>query len=349
MPHTEPVKRLVAGVMAALAVLAGSGCGRAVGGAAVPAAPGADAGFFFSGPVPVYGQTVGESDLATLAYLRALRRIDVCALIRPEALAKIGEIRSVGTLFALDECDTEIKLPGRADRRLVTVQLDLTRADRPVSFRAGDAEVYESAPGSCEFLTPLDLSRLPGAMRLRKPDQPFVRIGLIGESDCDVTRKVVGAIAAGIAGAPLPPRDAAAVYPSALAERDPCEVLPAIAGELDHWDIGRSTPYRCDFAVWRDGLPAVMSMRLSLEPKIVEVVTEGTDHRTVDGTDVYLDPTFCSAVVFVGPPMQRRLPGGDFVDVDNVVVRPAVVVDSGGGDCAPVVDVAGSAAKLYQR
>jgi hypothetical protein len=48
--------------------------------------------------------------------------------------------------------------------------------------------------------------------------------------------------------------------------------------------------------------------------------------------------------------MQRRLAGGDFVDVANVVVRPAVVVDSGAAGCAgtnAVVDVAAAAAKLY--
>jgi hypothetical protein len=51
--------------------------------------------------------------------------------------------------------------------------------------------------------------------------------------------------------------------------------------------------------------------------------------------------------VFVGPPLQRRTIGGSYVDVANVVVRPAVVVDSGTRDCGPVVDVAGTAATLF--
>jgi hypothetical protein len=126
-------------------------------------------------------------------------------------------------------------------------------------------------------------------------------------------------------------------------------LLSAIAGEVDNWDIGSSRPYRCDFGMWRAGLPEVVALRLTLEPKIVDIVTDGADHRTIDGADIYLDPTFCSAVSFVGPPMQRRLSGGDFVDVDNVVVRPAVVVDSGGGDCDPVLEVAAQAAHLYGR
>jgi hypothetical protein len=45
--------------------------------------------------------------------------------------------------------------------------------------------------------------------------------------------------------------------------------------------------------------------------------------------------------------MQRKLVGGDFVDGGDVVIRPAVVVDSGGKDCDVVTDVATAAAKLY--
>jgi hypothetical protein len=51
--------------------------------------------------------------------------------------------------------------------------------------------------------------------------------------------------------------------------------------------------------------------------------------------------------VVVGPPLQRRTIGGSYVDTTNVMVRPAVVVDSGTGDCQPVVDVAGTAARLF--
>jgi len=346
MTHTEPVKRLVAGLAAVLLLV--SGCGRVLDGAAEPVGRAAVSASFFAGDIATYGQTVSNSDRAALAYLRALRRVDVCALISPDALAKIGEIRSIGTLFELDECDAEIKMPDRPNFRLVTVELALTQTTAAPAFMAGNTAVYESAAGSCEYLIPLNLNRLPGAPRLRKPNQPYLRIGLIGEPDCGVTRKLVSAIAAAVPAAALPPRDAAAIYPVALADRDPCEVLGAVGADVDHWDIGRSTPYQCEFGIWRDGYPDVVSMRVALEPKIVDVVTEGADHRRTDaGADLYLDRTFCSAVVFVGPPMQRRLPGGDFVDVGDVVVRPAVSVDSGGGDCEPVLGVANAAAKVF--
>jgi hypothetical protein len=346
------VKRLVAGLVAVFVVLLiVTGCGRYVDGSARAGARSADPSFFFAGEVSVYGQTVSNTATIALAYLRALRRIDVCGLVDRQVLAKVGEISSLGTLYAFDECDVEVKLPGEAARRFVSIELSLARTDQPVAFRAGGTPIYQTAGGSCEYLMPLDLSHLPGATKLRKPDQPYVRVGMIGAQDCELTKKIVAAIAERVSASALPARDGAAVYPSPLAERDPCEVLSVIAGDVDHWDVSRTRPYQCEFGMWRDGYPDVVSMRLSLEPKIVDIATADRQHRTSGGgADIYLDPTFCSAITFVGPPMQRRLAGGDFVDVANLVVRPAVIVDSGEAGCADtdlLVDVAGTAAKLY--
>ena len=177
---TEPMKRLVTGLMAAILL---AGCAQNVDGRALTGYPAADPAFFFADEVPTYGQTVSNSDTIALAYMRAMRRLDVCGFLDPGALAKIGEISSVGTLYALDECDAEIKLPGVPDRKLVSVALDLTRTEEPVAFRSAGVAVYESARGSCEYLMPLDLSRLPGAQPLRKPYSPFLRVGFVGEQN----------------------------------------------------------------------------------------------------------------------------------------------------------------------
>jgi hypothetical protein len=333
-------------VLAAALVL--TGCARQVDGNATTGPREVDQAYFFAGQVPVYGQTVSANDVTALAYLRAMRRIDVCGLLNRESLAKIGEIGSVGTLYALDECDIDVKMPGRSIRRFVSVEVTLTRVtDTPVAFRAGGVPVYEAYPGSCDYVMPLDLSGLPGAHPLRKPDQPYLRIGLIAEDSCDFTRKVVQAIATRLASSPLPARDAVAQYPTALAERDPCQVLSALGPDVDHWDISRSRPYECDFAIFRAGFADVVPMQLSLEPQLVEVATDGRNRQDRDGIELYVDQAFCSAVAFVGAPMQRKMVGGDFVGVGNVVIRPAVVVDSGGENCDAVADVAVAAAKLY--
>ena len=101
-----------------------------------------DPAYFFAGEVPTYGQTVSPNDVIVLAYLRAMRRIDPCGLVTRDAMAKIGEIGSVGTLFALEECDVDIKVPGETERRYATFEVTLAPADdarvalRAATFRS---------------------------------------------------------------------------------------------------------------------------------------------------------------------------------------------------------------------
>jgi hypothetical protein len=346
------VKRLMACLsVLSLAALVVSGCVRHVDGAGSAGSRDVDPGFFFAGDVPVYGQTVSGNDKNALAYLRAMRRIDVCGFADRQSLAKVGEIASVGTLYALDECDVEIKLPGDAAGRFFSVELTLARAQGAPAFRVGEIPVYRTAAESCVYQLPLDLSTLPGATRLRKPDQPYLKVGLIGTPDCGLAKKLVTAIAERATSGPLPARDGASAYPMPLAERDPCEMLAALGADVDHWDVDRTRPYECEFGIWRDGDPEVLSILVALEPKIVDIATAGKQMRSSGGVDIYLNPDFCSAVAFVGPPMQRRLAGGDFIDVANLVVRPAVVVDGGetGGamGCDAAVEISSTAAKLY--
>jgi hypothetical protein len=142
----------------------------------------------------------------------------------------------------------------------------------------------------------------------------------------------------------LPVRDALAAYPSVLAERDPCQVLSVVA-DVERWDVVRSRPYECNFGVSRGR--DVVPVKVSLEPKNYDLATETREHRERDGVELLVDQTFCSAVAFVGGPMRRKLLGGDFVGTGDVVIRPAVVVDSGGEHCDVVNDVATAAAKLY--
>jgi hypothetical protein len=337
---------MLTGLLAAMVVL--TGCTRQIDGAAAVGPREVDPAYFFAGEIPVYGQSVSPSDVTALAYLRAMRRIDPCGLLNRDALSKIGEIGSVGTLFALDECDMDIKMPGQSNRRFASIELTWTRVTgTPVAFRAGQAPVYAAFPGSCEYLLPLELSRLPGAQPLHKPDQPFLRIGLIAEENCDIAQRLVRAVAPRIESSQLPVRDAVATYPAALAERDPCQVLSVVGGEVDHWDINRTRPYECDFGIWRNGFPEVVPMQVTLEPQIVDIATDGRERRDRNGVEIYIDTAYCSAIAFVGAPMQRKLVGGDFVDTGAMVIRPAVVVDSGGQNCDAVADVAVAAAKLY--
>jgi hypothetical protein len=333
-------------VTAVLAISALTGCSRDVDGVAAMGSREVDPAYFFAGDIPTYGQRLNPDEVITLAYLRAMRRIDPCGLLSRDALAKIGEIGSVGTLFTLDECDIDIKVPGEANRRYASIEVILNRtAGWPVAFLAGGLPVYESYPGSCDYLLPLNLSLLPGAQPLRQPDQPFVRVGLIADDNCEFAQRLARAIAPTVESSRLPVRDAVAAYPSALAEKDPCQVLSVVAAEVERWDVIRSSPYECNFGISRGN--DVVPIQVSLQPKMYDLATETRQRRVRDGIELLVDQTFCSAVAFVGGPMQRKLLGGDFVATGDVVIRPAVVVDSGGEHCDVVTDLATAAAKLY--
>jgi hypothetical protein len=342
------VVRLLTGTVTALltAALMLTGCSRTLEGTAAMGPREVDAAYFFAGDIPTYGQRLNPDEVTTLAYLRAMRRIDPCGLLTRDSLAKTGEIGSVGTLYALNECDVDIKVPGEAHHRYASIEVILNRmVGQPVAFLAGGLPVYESYPGSCDYLLPLNLSLLPGAQPLRQPDQPFVRVGLIAEENCDLAQRLARAIAPAVESPWLPVRDAVAVYPSPLAERDPCQVLSVVAAEVERWDVTRSRPYKCNFGISRGN--DVVPIQVSLQPKMYDISTETRQQRNRDGVALFIDLRYCSAVAFVGTPMRRKLLGGDFVGTGEIVIRPAIVVESGGAHCDVVTDVATAAAKLY--
>jgi hypothetical protein len=189
------------------------------------------------------------------------------------------------------------------------------------------------------------LDRLPGARPSNTALQPFLTVGLIGPQDCDLSARIADALAIHLATAPLPARDAAATYWSRLAERDPCEVLAVLRDPVAQWDVPRSGPYGCRFEIVRAGRTVPLHVRL--EPQVVEVATEARSRIDRQGAEIYVDPVSCSAISFVDEPLQRKVIGSGYVDVGQVVIRPAVVVDSDGGDCEVVSDVVTEAARLY--
>jgi hypothetical protein len=218
-------------------------------------------------------------------------------------------------------------------------------------FSVEGLPVREAYAGACEFLVPLDLGLLPGASPLFGPEQPQLRVEMVAESDCGVVRRVTSAIASGVAGSPLPVRDGAAAYTTPLAERDPCEVLTTLADdEIGYWNIPGSGPYRCEFGIARNTDEEAVPMVLSLRPRVVDAGMDGREVVRSGDVEVYLDRESCSALVFVGPELRRRLGNGDLVDTGDVRIRPAIDVASGEGSCTGttlVEQVAARAAALY--
>jgi hypothetical protein len=305
-----------------------------------------DPGYFFAGTVPLYGQSPSADDTAHLAYLRALRRIDVCGLLNRDMMAEIGEIHSVGTLYALNECDIDVKVSGVSPRKFVAVELTMTGdPGATVAFRVGDTPVYGEAPDSCVYAVPLPLSKLPGAAQLRSPEQPLVKVGLITEQDCGLAQRIALALAERVTTRPLPARDALAAYPATVAERDACQVMTVVGARVEHWDINAQEPYACRFSI-RAG-PGMLGLQVHLQPELVDAATEGLERRERDGVEIFVDHSFCSALSFVGAPMQRRLAAGGYLPAGHLVIRPALVVDIGGDNCEEAAAVVARGARLY--
>ncbi|MGB3482571.1 MAG: hypothetical protein WBB07_10210 [Mycobacterium sp.] len=344
------MQRVLAALFGAALVL--SGCAHYLPGVATIGASGDEQAAFFEGDPPTYGQQVSSADEIRLAYLRALRRLDVCGLVNQQSLARIGEIRLMGTLFAFDECDVEVKVAGNPWPSVITATVELAEAQGPEVLREQGIPVLESYPGACEYLVPLGLSDVPGASPLAGPEQPYLRVGMASEFDCDMVRRVASVVAARVADVPLPVRDGAAAYTTALAERDPCEILTALEGYvIDQWSISAGTPYRCAFGLGRDRGAATMPITVSLRPRVVDISTAGRGLIRVGDVEVYLDRDGCSALVFVGPDLQRRRGNGALVDTGDLRIRPAVDVAGGQGNCTGqtlVQEVAAAAADLFR-
>lgn len=340
------MRRVLALVGAALVL---TGCAQHLDGAATPGPRDGDPAYFFAGAAPTYGQPVGRLDAARLAYLQALRRIDVCGLVDQRRLAKVGEIQSLGTLFVFDQCDVEVKTPGRAIARFVSASVELAQPEGPEVARVDGVPVREAYAGSCEYLVPINLAVLPGAGPLSGPEQPQLRISMVAETGCDGVPQVAEVIAENLTRSALPVRDGLAAYTTELAERDPCEVLPEL--EVGYWDIAGSSAYRCVFGVARAADPEAVPMVVGLRPRVVDVSVEGRELVETDGAEVYLDRERCTALVFVGPQLQRRLGNGNLVDTGaELQISPAVEVTSGEADCTGstlAAEVAARAARLY--
>ncbi|GAS99531.1 uncharacterized protein RMCC_6496 [Mycolicibacterium canariasense] len=299
-----------------------AGCVRVVD--PVPLAAGPDSGFFFAGSVPTYGHPVSPAEHNRLAYLRALRRVDPCGLLTRESLAKIGEIGAVGTMFAFDECDVDIKMAGATARRYISVAVELSTLDH----------------AACQYVAPLLLSRLPGAPPLPGPVQPVLRITPITDQPCDFA-DTVGRSTGPLPEADRPPiRDGVGVYPVRLAERDPCEIVPTLSSA--RWDIGASRAHMCALTL-TDGT----AIRLTLQPQLFEPESDNRLRQSRDGVVAFVDTQLCAASVFLGPPMLRKLLGGDYLQPGDVVIRPAVTVESTPPRCGTVTGIAVAAAKLF--
>jgi hypothetical protein len=338
------MKRLVAGLLGVLLVVVG--CARATDGSAVAGPRDVDPAAFFAGAVPTYGQSLTDRELATRAYLRAMRRLDPCGFTTREALARLGEVLSAGTMFEFTSCELEVKVPGTADPKLVSVMVAMADvgADSPV-FTVGDRPVYPYYDATCGLQVPLPLDELPGAPVQSGHQRPYLQLAeLIAESGCDFIEEFAKALVVALDPMHLPLRDALAVYPVRAAEQDPCAVLGMLDG-VTAWDAGAEMPYLCAFTLSRDR--SDVDVRLVLRPRSPKDSAGDFLLEERDGVEVYVGNEYCAAIAFVGDELDRRTSGGASVGMGEWATAPAASVNVDAPHCDVATDVAVAAAKAF--
>lgn len=346
--HTCLVKRLVAGLLGVLVVVAG--CAHVMPGAPVAGPRDPDPAAFFAGEPPMYGQVLDDERVAVQSYLRALRRTDPCGFTTPSALARIGEIGSTGTTFDFNHCELDVKVPGDADPKIVSVIVGMAPiGDEDPVFTVGDLPVYPYDDVYCGLQMPLPLAEQPGAPPLNTPDQPVLQLAeQIAEQGCEFIEELAKAVAVNVIAfdpARLPARDALAVFPVRAAERDPCAVLGGLDG-VAAWDADMTQPYACAFTLSRDGVD--VDVQLLMKPRSPKSSEGGYFKEERDGAEVYVGHEYCSAIAYLGDPMQRRTTAGEAIDMGEWATAPAVTVNVDAPHCDVAAEVAVAASKVFR-
>lgn len=336
--------RLVAGLLAMFLVVVG--CARATDGSPTAGPRDVDPAVFFAGAVPTYGQPLIGAEVTTQAYLRALRRVDPCGFTSREVLSRIGEVLSAGTMFEFNSCEIEVKVPGSADPKLVSVVVAMADVggDTP-AFTVGDRPVYPYYEATCGLQVPLPLDELPGAPPLTSAERPYLQLSdLISERGCAFIDEFAKAVAVALDPAHLPFRDALAVHPIKAAEHGPCEVLGMLDG-VATWDATAPLPYVCNFTLRRGD--SDVEVRLVLRPRSPKESASDFFRDERDGVEVYVGNEYCAAIAFLGAELERKTSGGAPIDMGEWATAPAATVNADAPHCDAAADVAVAAAKAF--
>lgn len=336
--------RLVAGLLGVLLVVAG--CGWATDGSPVAGPRDSDPAAFFAGAIPTYGQSLTADEMATQAYLRAIRRTDPCGFTTREALARIGEVLSAGTMFEFNSCELEVKVAGSADAKLISVAVAMAEVGEatPV-FTIGDLPVYPFFDAGCGLQVPLPLNDLPGAPALTTSEQPYLQLAeLVSQQGCEFIEEFTKAVVVAMIPEQLPLRDALAVYPVRAAEYDPCAVLEELDG-VTSWDSRTELPYLCAFTLRRD--ESDVDVRMVMKPRSPKDSERDFLPEERDGIRVYVSPEYCAAIAYVGDELARKTSGGASIDMGEWATSPAASASVDAPHCDAATDVAVAAAKTF--
>ncbi|MFA4084462.1 hypothetical protein ONA92_22445 [Mycobacteroides salmoniphilum] len=340
---------------AALAILlVATGCTRTVIGQARGGEPALGADSFFRGDQPDYGQKLTAGEKATLAYARALRRVDPCGFAAN--LKDYGDPGQVVGDFQI--CYASVKVTGDPSLTEVSYEYSMQdKRDTSVAFQVGSVPVYDTG-SECEYEVPLGLERLPGA-----PASPTLQAVLTvsaylygsdeySDPDCRLAKQLVTAIAKDLPTG-LQPRSALSAYPIKLAERDPCEILGEYPGKAREVSVDLlGDPFGCDFALSDSDIDYSVELTSSVDDFPDEYVESHRDGVTYFHNEDTSTPTGCHALALVGDPLYPKDAGGGARNTDDSeAYTPAVVASGftrdGRTNCGQMREILDKAVRLF--
>lgn len=341
------------GMVTLLVLLVVTGCARTVSGQPRGGEPAPGADSFFHGDQPDYGQKLNATEKVTLAYARALRRVDPCGFAA--SLKDFGDPGQVVGDFPM--CYASVKVTG--DPGLTEVSYAYSMQDKrdiPAAFVVGSVPVYETG-ADCEYEVPLGLERLPGA-----PSNPTMQAMLsvsaylygsdeYSDPDCRLAKQVMTAIAKELPSG-LPARSALSAYPIKLAERDPCEILGEYPGKAQKVSVDLlGDPFGCDFSLSETDIEYTVQLTSSVDDFPEEYTKSTRGGVTYFHNEDPNQLTGCHALALVGDPLYPKDVGGGAANTDADAYFPAVVAsaftEEGRTDCGQMREILDKAVRLF--
>jgi hypothetical protein len=263
-----------------LAVLIAA-CGSDPAGPAATGRTKTDPSALFAGGIPAYAKDLDGTAQSRLLVLRAIRRVDPCALTPQDELrAAQPPLVNAGPSDALASCALSFADDGPGERVTVSLVPDADRSAGEEYFQVHGQTVYQGRSGdsaACSFFFDSGLAKHPGAPR----DVPDAKIQVRAErhdNPCGLANAVATAIVQA-KPASLPVRAAS----EKIMDADPCAVVAdARKAAVDFAD---TEAYRCGLVT----LPEERSLWVEFH-RLPERGVSKFPASKQDGVEVWADP-----------------------------------------------------------
>ncbi|MET8654656.1 hypothetical protein [Nocardia aurea] len=328
-----------------------------------------------SAAVATFGVRVPAVDQHKLQIADQVRALDPCGFFDGEEFAAYTRAASAGPARGLDDCAVGLTTAGRTRASgLATIALagDAPAPDetetRPIAGETVIVARTAAEDTDCAFKVPL---RLPGSQPSSHDGAatatPWARVEGAGFDDSELNCQVATDAATALVSAlreNRAPRRADATVTTTLADRSPCELMPAVPTgyTISRFDV-QTRPYTCSFrvdgsAAGRYGSTVTVDFLLrpaaeALEPAEGQLAVDVAGHAALREESPATGSCFVSLTA--GPPLasvatpkpSTTTSGTTAGTTSSAVTRGQVVIRVFAGSCAVADQLAPVAAEIF--